>query len=293
MNTTYPIYIVSKGRWESRQTSKLFDAEGVDYRIVVEPQEYEEYCKVIDEIKVLKLPFSNLGLGSYPARNFCWEHSIKEGHEKHWVFDDNITQIRRVNKGRKIKCNILKSFEVLESFTDRYSNVGLSSFNYSTFVIAGFSDKKPFLINSRCYSAILIKNDMDVRWRMKYNEDIDLCLQVLSNKLCTINFNAFVIDKTSTVAKMIGGNQTELYKGNAFEKKVLKARSLEMIWGDYCKTITRYGRPHHFVDWKKFKHGLIRRTDIDWKSLKSIELKLEKKSKIKTDSLIQFYNDNK
>ena len=113
--------------------------------------------------------------------------------------------------------------------------------------------------------APLMKNNMPYRWRLKYNEDVDLCLQVLDNKLCTVLFNSFMVHKTSTTAKMKGGNQTELYKNNAYEKIVLKARSLEEIWPQYSETKIRFNRPHHFVDWKKhFKHKLIIRTHIDW-----------------------------
>ena len=58
---------------------------------------------------------------------------------------------------------------------------------------------------------------------------------------------------------MKGGNQTELYKGNDHDKKVLKAKSLEMIWPQYAETIMRFNRPHHFVNWKKhFNHPLLK-----------------------------------
>lgn len=61
-----------------------------------------------------------------------------------------------------------------------------------------------------------------------------------------------MINKVSTQAKMKGGNQTELYKGNAKEKKILKAKMLETVWPQYVKTVIRFNRPHHFVDWKVF-----------------------------------------
>jgi hypothetical protein len=79
MNPRYPIYIISKGRWESRQTSKALEKMKVPYRIVVEPQEFDRYAEVIAREKILVLPFSNLGQGSIPARNWVWEHSISEG----------------------------------------------------------------------------------------------------------------------------------------------------------------------------------------------------------------------
>ena len=76
MNPTHPVYIISKGRWESRLTSKALELMNVPYKIVIEPQEYEQYASVIHTSKILVLPFSNLGQGSIPARNWVWEHSI-------------------------------------------------------------------------------------------------------------------------------------------------------------------------------------------------------------------------
>ena len=211
----YPVYIVSKGRYENPITANCFIRDGVDFKIVVEPQEYEEYCKSVGTKYVLQLPFANLGVGSYPARNFCWEHSQKEKHKRHWVFDDNISKFRRITQGKRIECNAKKAIEILEEFTDRYENIAITGFNYTSFVIPGTSDNIPFRLNVHAYSAMLIKNNMPYKWRLKYNEDVDICLQVLHNKLCTVLFNAFTVDKTSTTAKMKGGNQTELYNGNA------------------------------------------------------------------------------
>ena len=51
MNPKHPVYIISKGRFERRQTSKTLESMRVPYRIVVEPSEYDEYAKVIDKNK--------------------------------------------------------------------------------------------------------------------------------------------------------------------------------------------------------------------------------------------------
>lgn len=83
MNPKYPIYIISKGRWESRLTVRSLDLINVPYRVVIEPQEYDKYAAVIDPKKLIVTPFSNLGQGSIPVRNFVWEHSINEGHKRH------------------------------------------------------------------------------------------------------------------------------------------------------------------------------------------------------------------
>lgn len=288
----YPIYIVSKGRWENPLTAKFFIQDGIDFKILVEPQEYENYCKALGAKYVMALPFSNLGVGSYPARNFAWEDSIKNGHKRHWVFDDNIRGIRRLNHGKRIPCNGLTAIKALEDFTDRYLNIGITAFNYTMFVTN--ETQKPFFLNCHAYSAMLMKNDMPYRWRMKYNEDVDLCLQVLHNKFCTVLFNVFMVDKTSTTAKMKGGNQTDLYKGNAHEKKVLKARSLEEIWPQYAETVWRFNRPHHKVDWKRhFKHKLMRNPDFNWESLEKVNnfgMKLNAKKIVKSEELRKLLN---
>lgn len=67
MNPKYPVYIISKGRWESRLTSKALEKLKIPYHIVIEPQEYDQYSRVIDKNKILILPFSNLGLGGIPV----------------------------------------------------------------------------------------------------------------------------------------------------------------------------------------------------------------------------------
>lgn len=289
MKHKYPVYIVSKGRWENPLTAKMFLNDNVPFKILVEPQEYDNYCKSIGAEYVMELPFSDLGLGSYPARNHAWKDAIENGHKRHWIFDDNIHRARRVNNGKKIPMNASKALQLAEEFTDRYENIGISAFNYQYFVVPSCTDKKPFYLNVHAYSCMLIKNDMPHRWRLKYNEDVDLCLQVLNDGLCTVLFNAFVMDKTSTVAKMKGGNQDELYKNNSHDKKVLKSKSLEEIWPQYVQTIMRFKRPHHHIDWKKhFKQGLIRKKDIDFESMDKIDeknLKISVVSEIKSKQL--------
>lgn len=275
LKNKYPIYIVSKGRYENPLTAKMLKEDNVEFKIVVEPQEFDLYCDSVGIQYVLKLPFSNLGLGSYPARNFCWQHSSESGHQKHWVFDDNIRKFSRLNDGQRISCNAMAAICAMEDFTDRYENVLVSGPNYRYFVTK--QTKKPFVANCHVYSAILIKNNQPFKWRLKYNEDVDLCLQVLHNKFSTILFNAFLIDKTSTFAKMKGGNQDELYKGNDKAKKMLKSRSLQEIWPQYVEVKKRFNRPHHFIDWKKhFKHPLLKKSEINITGENEYFLKLVK-----------------
>ena len=262
----YPVYIISKGRYEKTLTADFLTKDNVDFRIAVEPQEYEKYAKVIDKSKILVLPFFNLGLGSYPARNFCWEHSIKNGFKYHWLFDDNIDGIYRANKGNRFLMDSKIALKASEDFVERYLNIGIAGFNYVMFA-SPQANNKPYRLNHHVYSGMLIRNNVPFRWRLRYNEDTDLNLQFLNNKYCLIQFNCFLINKMTTMT-MKGGNMTELYKG---EGRLVMARALQKIWPQYVEVKFKFKRPQHSVNWKKhFKHQLIKNPLYDFSKLEKI-----------------------
>lgn len=247
----FPIYIISKGRYEKTLTADNFELSNLDYYIAVEPQEYDLYCKKLGTKRVLKLPFSNLGLGSYPARNFCWEHAKSNGYIYHWLFDDNILFWMKWIDGKRKKIdNLISAFTYVENYILK-NKIDIGGFEEPNFVVK--PPKKPFKHNCHVYSAMLIKNNLPYRWRLKYNEDVDLCLQVLHNGGSTASCVYYMANKVSTADKMKGGNQTELYQGNKAEKNLLKAKMLEAVWPQYAKTVIRFNRHHHLVDWKKFQ----------------------------------------
>ena len=47
MKPKYPIFIPSKGRFDSLITAKYLDYCKVPYRIIVEPQEYNDYLRAV------------------------------------------------------------------------------------------------------------------------------------------------------------------------------------------------------------------------------------------------------
>ena len=204
----YPIYIISKGRWDSRMTQRTMEDLGIPYRIVIEESEYDKYAENVPKGKILTLPpgfrdnplyakkDETTGLigGSIPVRNFVWEHSIAEGHKKHWILDDNMRHVYRLHNNLKIRMKTGSSFRILEDFTDRYENVKLSGMNYDFFCPATLK-RPPYYVNTRIYSCILIDNSLPHRWRGQYNEDTDLSLRVLKDNWCTLLFHQFLVSK--------------------------------------------------------------------------------------------------
>lgn len=258
LNPKHPIYIVSKGRWESRLTAKSLDAMKIPYHIVIEPQEYENYSAVINSEKILTLPFSNLGQGSIPARNWIWEHAISIGSERHWILDDNINGFVRLNRNIKIPVRTGAPFRVIEEFTDRYENIALSGMNYRFFAEQRSERMPAYYLNTRVYSCILIKNDLPYRWRGRYNEDTDLSIRVLKDNWCTVLFQAFLCNKAATMT-MKGGNMDELYQDDG---RLLMAQSLVDQHPDIVRVTEKWGRPQHHVDYSVFKQKLKRKENV-------------------------------
>lgn len=258
MNPKYPVYIISKGRWDTRLTAKALEEIEVPYKIVVEPQEYENYASVIDPNKILVLPFSNLGQGSIPARNWVWDHSISIGAERHWILDDNIGCFMFLRHNKKIRCVDGSNFKHCEDFTDRYENIAMSGMNYQWF--AKQNQKIPaYVQNTRVYSCILLNNKLPHRWRGRYNEDTDLSIRFLKDGYCTVLFNAFLADKMTTMT-MKGGNTEELYLID--DGRLKMAQSLVDQHPDIVRVSWKFNRHQHHVDYSVFKKNkLIRKQE--------------------------------
>lgn len=272
MQPQFPLYIVSKGRADSRLTVKTLEAQNTPYRIVIEEQEYNSYAAHVERNNILILDpnyqknydtCDDLGelksKGPGPARNFVWDHAISEGHDWHWVMDDNIRLFYRMNRNKRIPMGDGTAFRVMEDFTLRYENVLMTGPNYKMFC-ASKQKYPPFVPNTRIYSCNLIKNSAPYRWRGRYNEDTDLSLRMLKDGYATIQFNAFLQNKITTqVVK--GGNTKEFYaKEGTMEKSKMQVR----LHPDVSKLKWRYGRWHHLVDYTPFKNNkLIRKKGLD------------------------------
>jgi hypothetical protein len=270
----YPIYIVSLGRANSRLTSKSLEAINVPYFIVVEPQQYDTYASVIDPKKILTLPYvtdPKNPTGPGRARNWCRDHSISKGYDRHWVMDDNIHGFYRLHMNHRYKVADGAIFRAAEDFVDRYENVWIAGFQYR-FFCAQKSKYPPFVANTRIYSCLLIDNTMilhidgdEFLWRERYNEDTILSLDVLENGYCTIQFNSFLQGKVGTQT-MKGGNSEMFYEaeGSADLKNlknknynpagtIKKTLNLEKIYPDVAKSVFKFNRWHHQVDYSKYK----------------------------------------
>lgn len=282
MKTTYPVYVPSKGRADNCLTARFLLRDKVPFFLVVEPSEHEKYKAVFPQANILVTPHDNMRL--LGVRNWIRDHSIKHKAKRHWQIDDNIYMIRRLYRGKRIPCHSGIALRVCEDFTDRYTNIGISGLNY--YMFTRNTTKVPFHLNCHVYSCSLINNQMPYKWRLIYNDDTDLCLQVLSGGLCTVALNVFHASKIETMT-IQGGNTSDLYQGDG---RLRMARSLERMWPYVVETKRKFKRPQHHIkySWRNFDTQLIRRKDIDWDNLKTDEygmrLRLQKDT-IESESL--------
>lgn len=269
----FPVYIPSKSRAGIALTPGVLDGYGVPYRIIVEEHQYADYAAAYGASRLLVLPpgyqdaydtCDDLGrtvsLGSGPARNFAWEHSISEGHAWHWVIDDNIQNFARLYRNRRIISGDALPLTSMENFCLRYENIGLAGPEYWMFAPSRQPQRDPFKINRRVFSTILIRNDTRLRWRGRYNEDLLLSIAMIKAGWCTVTFLAFLQHKTPT-QRMPGGNTEAFYKERGtLEKSQMAARE----YPDMIRVVYRYGRWHHYVDWSAYADmSLVRRPGYD------------------------------
>lgn len=274
MTPRFPLYIVSRSRWqpERRLTNQALERMQTPHFIVVEADQADEYRAVVNPhlctVLVLDAAYQrdyetcdDLGLtkpvGAGAARNFVWDHALAAGYAWHWVMDDNIRSFMRLRKNTKIRLSDGTGFRAMEDFALRYTNVAMAGPNYQ-WLAKQRQFIPPFITNTRIYSCNLIRNDVPFRWRGRYNEDTILSLDMLKAGWCTVQFNAFLQDKQTT-QQVKGGNTDVLYANGTLEKSRMQVR----VHPDVSRLVWKFGRWHHHVDYRPFKaNRLKRRPDV-------------------------------
>jgi hypothetical protein len=258
LKNRYPIFIPSKGRYDKNITARSFDAIGADYKVFVEPQEYDLYASKISKDKLMVLPHSNKGLTV--TRNYIWDYAESIGYERFWTFDDNIYHLYRFNNNKKLRVLDTTIMAIIENFVERYINIPIAGMNYHG-LCSQTSFAPPYNLNTRIYSNMLIKTDLKdlngnkVRNNLYYNDDTDLCLRVLKDGYCTMLFNAFLIDKEVTMRHK--GGMTEDYLSDECKGRLTFAEELQKAHPDVTTITQKFGRWHHHVNYKPFKKNKL------------------------------------
>jgi hypothetical protein len=251
MNPDYPVFVPTKGRYESLFTIGAFERLKIPYHAVIEKQEYEKYSSVIDKGKIIVLPHQNKGLTV--TRNWIWDYAANELKTPYfWTFDDNIRDFYRLHKNIKYRVDSGTFLKVIEDFAQRYENLYITGMQYE--MLAPRRKKcPPFILNTRVYSNMLIRTDIPYRNETFYNDDTDLCLRILKDGFCTVLTLAFLADKIATMT--VKGGMTDYYEKT--EKRKQFAEELQRAHPDVVKVVWKFNRWHHQVDYKPFKSNRL------------------------------------
>jgi hypothetical protein len=267
--TKYPIYVISKGRYfrnkkyQAPKTIQYLQTIGIDYRIVVEPQELENYAKSIHRSKIVVLPekYLNKNQGGIPARNFVHHLNCADDVYAYWILDDNIVDYFWVDNNERYKVRDAIAFRMLEDCMDNFDNCYLSAHQYKMF--SPPTDYRNVVqYNGRVFSSILIRTDIETLneegdiWRGKYNEDVDLSLRILKKGLPTILLTSLTCDKERTGSSK-GGNTDSIYQEDGNGSGVEKTNALLEHHSDCIDIIERYGRTHHKINVDMFKDNIL------------------------------------
>ena len=259
-STTYPIYVISKGRWEKKLTIDWLIKCKIAFKVIVEPDELDKYSKHIDVKNILVLPeeSANQGQGSIPARNYAMVHSTQGLHKRCWILDDNINGYMWSNLSQRIPVESHNVFTFIEEYTDKFTNVLIAGHEYSS--CCTYDMKEPVQKNHRVFSSMLVSNNipelLGEGWRGKYNEDVDICIRTLKAGYTTLLFNNITSNKNATGIDK-GGNTDGIYKEDNNGSGVLKTQSLidqhpDCVTSkiDYITKKNPKGRTTHDVKWR-------------------------------------------
>jgi len=126
----YPIYILSRGRYDKSLTANCLMEYNVPYTIFVEPQEEKQYKNKFGSDAIHIIPDNDQGIAY--VRNYINDYSMKQFDKKHWQLDDNIKSFRRRINNKNVKDDPYILLTEAEQEVEKYSNIGRASLAYTT-----------------------------------------------------------------------------------------------------------------------------------------------------------------
>lgn len=207
------IYIPSKGRPDA-PTAKLLCEHGLPFKLMVEPQEHDDYAERWGAKRIAVLPDSGRGLAF--SRNECKQHAIARGAKWHWQLDDDVTRFAAVmSTGRKMPCGPEQAFNALWDEIKIFENVSIAGMRSNAWPV---TPRREY--NQVVFTCALIRNDLRLHWRPDCLEDVDYTIQSLAAGFCTYVTNRYVfgampqcITEGGMAAERAASGQLRLIRG--------------------------------------------------------------------------------
>ena len=212
----YPIFIPSKGRANNCKTANLLLKYSItNFKIIVEPQDYDAYAAVYSTDNLLQLPDNNRGLAF--ARKNC---RASTNADFHWQMDDDVRKFKKRINGKNVECSPEEIFDEVEKYADEHTNIGILGLNHEMFA---FGCSKPLSVNKQCSSVCLFRTNVKAEWRPFIIEDTDYSMQILTEGYCTVLFSFLLYSVPPSGSEAGGLTDNQHTKRQMYQQGLLDA----------------------------------------------------------------------
>lgn len=239
-----PVFVPSKGRPKSKLFGMLKES-GLEYYIVIEPQELEAYSE--HENNLILLPLNDQGL--VYSRQYILTNARLKGLQWFWMLDDDITAFWMSDGTKNHPITTKQALMTAERTIKSVPGTGIGALEYQQY---SWSAKKEVTKNSYCEVCVLINahattgiSNYDKEREMK--EDRDFVLQIITNGLKSVRTNKISFS-TPKNASNKGGLQQQYQTGKEEEA----SKKLSNKWPGIVTLQTKKdGRKDAKINWKK------------------------------------------
>jgi hypothetical protein len=216
----HPIYIPSRHRPDCN-TARILQKAGINFRIVIEPHDAEQYLNLWHPAYLIELPKDHQGVNF--SRNFIKSHSMKLKQPFHWQMDDDILGFVARPQGQKsFPVAPIDAIKQVENLMEKYDNIGIAGPNQNSWPPSG-----GLMFNAMPVQAVLINNQVRANYRnLILMGDFDFVLQVLREGWCSAMYDDLRV-VTPGGHKQAGGLK-EVYDRSGIMKQA--AMRLISLW---------------------------------------------------------------
>lgn len=243
-----PIFVPSKGRWETSKTLKKWGHEIT--ACFVEPAEIDQYRAAFPEINFVSIGFNNRGIAF--VRNFILEYAMDFHLTHYWMLDDDVSAI----KNGKTKETYSALRPVLDGVLRDLSAEGpwgQLALEYQQFAWATERHAEGTYCDVVVCVNVIAAAQAGIRYRdyVDGKEDRDFTMQLIASGRTSRRHRdvCFVAPKNGSNK----GGLSDWYQGGERERRCTER--MIQLWGpEVCQlNIKKDGRPDCKIAWRKIR----------------------------------------
>lgn len=244
-----PIFVPTRGRMRTAVSPGVLLQDGLTPTLVVEPQEASLYAQAWPSCPQLVLPVGDQGIAY--ARRAIKAEALRRGVPYYWQLDDNLEGFRWRVERQLLPATPSMVLGYVEQLVSRYARVALAGPDYQQFAV--FPELE-WTANTRVYACVLSNTAVPLSYRdeMSGKEDVDYCLQVLTEGWNTLLVHGVAMVKPKMGSQTVGG-LSEWYRERGHEAV---AQQLAATWPFHTEVVAKPMGLDVRVKWGHFTQEL-------------------------------------